>query len=102
VILAASRTDESSYELAKYSHGLFTYYLLEGLRQQKDAPLDKIYQWVAAQVAKEADANGWKQHPVFGSSDEASPVVLGIAPADTVGWMLLGQPIRAKRAPVSW
>ena len=66
MILAASRTDESSYELAKYSHGLFTYYLLEGLRQQKDAPLDKIYQWVAAQVAKEADANGWKRHPVGG------------------------------------
>ena len=85
VILAASRTEESSYELAKYSHGLFTYYLLEGLKQQKDAPLDKIYQWVAAQVAREADANGWKQHPVFGASDEASPIVLGIAPLDTVG-----------------
>ena len=82
VILAASRTEESSYELPKYSHGLFTYYLLEGLRQQKHAPLDKIYQWVAAQVAREAEANGWKQHPVFGSSDENSPVVLGIAPLE--------------------
>ena len=87
VILAASRTEESSYELAKYSHGLFTYYLLEGLKQQKDAPLDKIYQWVAAQVAREAEANGWKQHPVFGASDEVSPIVLGIAPLDTVGWL---------------
>jgi len=90
VILAASRTEESSYELPKYSHGLFTYYLLEGLRQQKDAPLDRIYQWVAAQVAREAEANGWKQHPVFGSSDETSPVVLGIAPLDAVGWLRPG------------
>jgi hypothetical protein len=87
VILAASRTEESSYELAKYSHGLFTYYLLQGLKQQKDAPLDKIYPWVTAQVAKEAEANGWKQHPVFSSSDEVSPVVLGIAPLDAAAWL---------------
>jgi hypothetical protein len=86
VILAASRTEESSYESVKYSHGLFTYYLLQGLRQQKDAPLDKIYPWVTAQVTKEAEANGWKQHPVFGSSDEVSPVVLGIAPLEAVRW----------------
>jgi len=86
-ILAASRTEESSYELAKYSHGLFTYYLLQGLKQQKDVPLDKLYTWVAAQVASEAGANGWKQHPVFGSSDEFSPIVLGIAPLDPVGWL---------------
>ncbi|MGA3015815.1 MAG: caspase family protein [Bryobacteraceae bacterium] len=87
VILAASRTEESSYELAKYSHGLFTYYLLQGLKQQKDAPLDKIYPWITAQVSKEAAANGWKQHPVFSSSDEVSPVVLGIAPLDAAAWL---------------
>jgi len=96
VILAASRTEESSYELAKYSHGLFTYYLLEGLKEQKDAPLDKIYQWVAAQVAREADANGWKQHPVFGASDEASPIVLGIAPMDATGWLRPGVHVAAR------
>ncbi|MGP8247584.1 MAG: caspase domain-containing protein [Bryobacteraceae bacterium] len=87
VILAASRTEESSYESAKYSHGLFTYYLLSALKQQKEAPLDKIYQWVAAQVAREAEANGWKQHPVFGASDEASPIVLGISPLEAIGWV---------------
>ena len=87
VILAASRTEESSYELAKYSHGIFTYYLLQALKQQKDATLDKIHQWVTAQVSREAEANGWKQHPVFGASDEESPIVLGIAPLDAVGWV---------------
>jgi hypothetical protein len=38
-------------------------------------------------VAKEAEANGWKQHPVFSSSDEVSPVVLGIAPLDAAAWL---------------
>jgi len=91
VILAASRTEESSYELAKYSHGLFTYYLIEGLKRQKDASLDKIYQWVTAQVTREAETNGWKQHPVFDASDEASPIVLGIAPLDATGWLRPGR-----------
>jgi len=90
VILAASRTEESSYEVAKYSHGLFTYYLLEGLKQRKDVPLDKIYPWVAAQVTREAEANGWKQHPVFGASDEVSPIVVGIAPLDATGRLRSG------------
>jgi hypothetical protein len=39
-----------------------------------------------AQVTREAEANGWKQHPVFGSSDEISPIVLGIAPLEAIGW----------------
>jgi uncharacterized caspase-like protein len=85
VILAASRTEESSYEMARYSHGLFTYYLLQGLKQQKDTPLDKIFPWITTQVAHDAEANGWKQHPVFSASDGISPVVLGIAPQDTAG-----------------
>jgi uncharacterized caspase-like protein len=86
VILAASRTEESSYEVARYGHGLFTYYLLEGLKQQKDTPLDKLYPWIADQVSREAGANGWKQHPVFSASDDVSPVVLGIAPQD-IAWL---------------
>ena len=87
VILAASGSEESSYELAKYSHGLFTYYLLQALKQQKDAPLDKVYQWVTEQVSREAEGNGWKQHPVYSASDEVSPIVLGIAGLDATLWL---------------
>jgi hypothetical protein len=43
-------------------------------------------------VAREAAANGWKQHPVFSASDEVSPVVIGIAPLDAAAW--LRQPVR--------
>ncbi|HKE21514.1 MAG TPA: hypothetical protein VKB88_03930 [Bryobacteraceae bacterium] len=44
-IIAASQVDESSYEQVRYGHGLFTYYLLQGLPDQKDAPIDKLYEW---------------------------------------------------------
>ncbi len=90
VILAASQTEESSYESAKLGHGLFTYYLLQGLRQQKDAPIGTLYQYVQAQVTREASANGWKQHPVFSASDELSMLVLGVAPTGTAGWLRQG------------
>jgi len=81
VILAASRTEESSYESPRLGHGLFTYYLLQGLKEQKDAPLNAVYQYVQAQVTREASANGWKQHPVFIASDDVGAVVLGVAPS---------------------
>jgi hypothetical protein len=81
VIIGASRAEESSYESAKYGHGLFTYYLLQALKESKDAPMDKIYEYVTAHVTQDALANGWKQHPFFSASDGQSSVVLGIAPA---------------------
>jgi hypothetical protein len=74
-------------ELAKYSDGLFTYCLPPGLKRQEDAPLDRIYPWVTARVTREAAADGWKQHPVFGSSGEVSPAAPGIAPFETIGWL---------------
>src|SRR6185503_1491231 len=90
-----SRTEESSYEAPKFGHGLFTYYLLEALKQRKDQPLDRIYQYVQDHVAREAQANGWKQHPVFSASDAVSSLVLGILPLDPVG------AVRARALPGS-
>ena len=82
VILGASQVDESSYESPKYGHGLFTYYLLEGLRAQKDAPLDKVFDYVKLHVTQDAAANGWKQHPFLDISNAAVPVVLSMAPGN--------------------
>jgi hypothetical protein len=80
VIFGASQAEESSYESPKYGHGLFTYHLLDALKANKDAPMEKIYEVVNARVSQEATANGWKQHPFFSASDGQSSVVLGIAP----------------------
>ena len=92
VILAASQAphEESSYEVAKYGHGIFTYYLLQALRMDKDASVDKIYRYVNAHVAQDAAANG-KQHPIYSASDDQSAVVIGIAPSNAAArsWPLL-------------
>jgi Caspase domain len=86
VIMGASQSEESSFESPKYGHGLFTYYLLQGLKDQKDAPLEKIYAYVSAHVTQDAAANGWKQHPFLSVSEGQSPVVLGIA-ASPLAWL---------------
>ncbi|MGA7241316.1 MAG: caspase family protein [Bryobacteraceae bacterium] len=77
VVMGASQVEESSYESPKYGHGLFTYYLLQGMKERKDAPIDKIFEYVKAHVEQDAAANGWKQHPFFSVSDAAAPLVLG-------------------------
>jgi caspase domain-containing protein len=81
IIIGASQLDESSYESPKYGHGLFTYYLLEGLRTQKDATLDKVFDYVKSHVTQDAASNGWKQHPFFDASDAVAPVILGVVPS---------------------
>jgi hypothetical protein len=81
VILGASQAEESSYESAKYGHGLFTYYLLQGLKEHKDDPMDRVYDYVKSHVTQDAAANGWKQHPFLSVSDGQSSVVVGIAPS---------------------
>ena len=88
-IMAASQVDESSYEQARYGHGLFTYYLLQALKQEKDAPIDKLYEWVRDHVTQDAQANGWKQHPVLSQSDAESAIVIGTPPLNPTAWFNL-------------
>jgi len=83
VVIAASQVGESSYETPKYGHGLFTYYLLEALKQEKDAPIEKVYEYVNTHVTADATANHWKQHPVFVASDQTADIVIGTPPLST-------------------
>ncbi len=87
VILAASQTEEFSYEDERYGHGLFTYHLLAELKEHRDAPIDKIFQVVEERVAQDAAAKHWKQHPVLSQSDDQSVIVLGTPPLGTAAWL---------------
>jgi len=40
VVIAASQPDEVSFEVSKYEHGVFTYYLLKGLHGEADSNKD--------------------------------------------------------------
>ncbi|MBI4545585.1 MAG: caspase family protein [Gemmatimonadetes bacterium] len=67
VILSASSANEPSEERSDLGHGVFTYFLLEGLRGAGDRnrdgviTVDEAYQYVSQKVP---EATGQRQHPV--------------------------------------
>ena len=80
VILTASDTNEISVEKDEFKHGVFTYYLLEGLRGRADfdrdgmVTVDEVYQYVSEKVPQ---ATGQDQHPVR-KGESKGQIVLGV------------------------
>jgi uncharacterized caspase-like protein len=80
IIITASAANEVSVEKDELQHGVFTYYLLEGLRGAADfdrdglITVDEIYRHVSERVPR---ATGQEQNPVLKGSVEGS-LVLGL------------------------
>jgi uncharacterized caspase-like protein len=75
-IITASRPNELSLEVPELGHGLFTYYLLQGLRGAGDlnrdgiVSLQELYEYVEQQVGQKSRELGGNQHPVMKSELE--------------------------------
>ncbi len=73
-IISASRPNELSLELDDLRHGLFTYYLLEGLKGKADnngdgfITLKEVYDYLEDKVSARARKEGGNQHPVMTGS----------------------------------
>lgn len=81
-IVTASRASEVSLELAELGHGLFTHYLLQGLRGAADLDRDgvvglgELYTYLEQQVTQKSRSVGGNQHPVLrGDMEGALPLV---------------------------
>src|SRR3970040_1164251 len=78
-ILTASRPAEVSIELAELGHGLFTYYLIQGLKGAGDlngdgiVTLQELYEYIEQEVTKKSRAVGGNQHPVMKGEIEGVP-----------------------------
>jgi Caspase domain len=81
IIITASSANEVSAEKDELQHGVFTYFLIEGLKGKADSDSDKIitvdeiYRYVSDKVPK---ATGQEQHPVKRGSLEGE-LVLGVS-----------------------
>ncbi len=70
IIFTASKPDELSLEIDEFQHGIFTYYLAEGLKGKADldedgvVTIDELYNYVFDNVTKKARQLGGKQHPL--------------------------------------
>jgi hypothetical protein len=82
VIITASSANEVSVEKDELGHGVFTYYLMQGLRGPADTDadglvtVDEAYRYVSEKVPA---ATGQEQHPVKKGSVEGQ-LVMGIVP----------------------
>jgi hypothetical protein len=81
-IMTASRPAEVSIELSELSHGIFTYFLVQGLKGAADmnrdgiVTLQELYEYVEQQVAQKFRAVGGNQHPVLkGEMEGILPLV---------------------------
>jgi hypothetical protein len=82
VIVTAARASEVSLELPELGHGIFTHYLVQGLRGAADLDLDgivalqELYQYLEQQVSRKSRAAGGNQHPVMkGELEGTLPLV---------------------------
>ena len=81
-IITASRPSEVSIELPEFGHGIFTYYLVQGLKGAADLNKDgiitvqELYEYVEQQVSVKSRSVGGNQHPVMkGEMEGALPLV---------------------------
>jgi hypothetical protein len=81
-IVTASRPAEVSIELPELGHGIFTYYLVRGLRGAADlnrdgiVSLQELYEYLEQQVTHKSRAVGGNQHPVMkGELEGVLPLV---------------------------
>jgi uncharacterized caspase-like protein len=80
VLLTASAANEVSVEDDGLGHGIFTYYLIKGLKGSADydgdryVTVDEAYRYVSEQVPK---ATGQEQHPIKKGTVEGQ-LILGI------------------------
>jgi len=71
VIVSAARASEVSLELPELGHGVFTHYLIQGVRGTADldrdgiVSLQELYQYLEQQVSQKSRAAGGNQHPVM-------------------------------------
>ncbi len=85
VAISASDGKQLSLELDEYKHGVFTYYLLEGLRGKADEnsdgviEVDEVWDYVKHQVREIAKKSGNPQTPVLqGSLTAGIPITFNL------------------------
>ena len=70
IIITASKPDELSLEADELKHGIFSYYLAEGLKGKADldedgvVTIDELYRYIYENVTKKARLLGTTQHPL--------------------------------------
>jgi len=86
IVISASQANEVSFEMPKYEHGIFTYYLLKGLRGEADSNGDsivtlfEIFPYLSVKVPNGVPAEFVGQNSMF----TQNPMFMGTLVGDIV------------------
>ncbi|MEM2002586.1 MAG: caspase family protein [Candidatus Methanomethylicaceae archaeon] len=80
VIITSSRADERSWESERLKNGYFTYYLIEGLKQNNGfVPIEEVYNYLKDKVSQQVRREkGASQNPVMSKSEQTPEIIIGI------------------------
>lgn len=87
LVICSSGRSQTSWESKRYNNGVFTHYLLEGLRKQGNQPkLGETFDYLSKMVAEEVqrDRLGEVQTPAMQSKWEGKDLVITSKPTDPV------------------
>jgi uncharacterized caspase-like protein len=84
LVICSSGGNQSSWESTRYKNGVFTHYLLEGLRKQNNMnKLADVFTFMSKNVSDEVRLDrGAKQTPALQSKWEGNDLVIGVKPTD--------------------
>lgn len=83
-VISSSSHDERSYESSRYPNGVFTHYLIEGLRQNGGkADIQKAFDYMKSKVQWEVQSDrGASQNPRIAGDWSGQELVLSALPAE--------------------
>jgi uncharacterized caspase-like protein len=97
VVIASSQANERSWESDSLKNGYFTYYLIEGLKQNKGLiSIEKLYEYVRDKVSQQVrKEKGASQTPVMSKSQYVGEIYIGVNPQRAEAKALFRDPVRA-------
>ncbi len=94
LVICSSGGNQSSWESKRYKNGVFTHYLLEGLRHDNNqSKLADVFDFMKKNVSDEVRMDrGAKQTPALQSKWDGNPLIIGVKPADPHAGIKDGDP----------
>ncbi|MHA2642978.1 MAG: caspase family protein [bacterium JZ-2024 1] len=80
IIITSSKADERSWESERLKNGYFTYYLIEGLKQNNGlVPIEEVYNYLKDKVSQQVRREkGASQNPVMSKSEQTAEIIIGV------------------------
>lgn len=102
VIISASQPDESSWESAQLQNGIFTYYLIDALKQKNGKlPISEVFAYLRDQVSRQVlkEKKPSSQRPMMEPEDTKLDICIGVQPETSKPGKKIGDQMMYRQYP---